>query len=145
MANPVDTNPFPLAGITVSFALYRSYPAAKADPRVGARADSVSFFTRSGGAGAEIEVTAVPLEEAMTEAMLVEVPFCAVSVLVRLARGDAGSDGGSWETAGAVAGSGGGGVACLVMIFGRGKCTREIFKSQWDETPIYVFLSLVED
>lgn len=46
----VSTNTFPLAGTTVSFAAYISYPAANALPLVGNLAFSDSFLIRSGGA-----------------------------------------------------------------------------------------------
>lgn len=84
MAIPVSTIAFPLAGTTVSFALYISYPAAKAEPRVGARAESTSLLTSSGGRCCWIEVTAGALEAVML----------SLSVFVRLASGEAGREGG---------------------------------------------------
>lgn len=106
MAMPVSTIALPLAGITVSFALYRSYPAAKAEPRVGARADSTSFLTSRGGRCCWIEVTAGALEAVMVSE--------SVSVLVRLASGEAGREGGWWVVF-VVEDSAGGGVVSLVM------------------------------
>jgi hypothetical protein len=97
IAMPVSTIALPLAGITVSFALYISYPAAKAEPRVGALAEATSFLTRSGGIGCWIEVTA-------------GVVAVMASVLVRLASGEAGREGGS-RVVGTVAG----GVVSLVI------------------------------
>lgn len=44
MASPVLTSPLFFAGITVSSAAYRSYPAASADPRVGNLACATSFL-----------------------------------------------------------------------------------------------------
>lgn len=105
MAMPVSTIALPLAGITVSFALYRSYPAAKAEPRVGARADSTSFLTSKGGRCCWMEVTAGALEAVIVSAI--------DSVLVRLARGEAGREGGWWVVFVEV--SAGGGVVSLVM------------------------------
>lgn len=47
----VETIAFPLAGTVVSSELYRSYPAAKAEPRVGAFAfGERSWIWRGGGA-----------------------------------------------------------------------------------------------
>lgn len=84
IAIPVSTNAFPLAGITVSLALYMSYPAAKAEPRVGARPVGVSFFTWRGGRGVLVE----PIVDGSVD--------CSVVLgLVRLARGEAGREGGS--------------------------------------------------
>lgn len=60
-ANPVLTSAFPLAGTTHLAAAYRSYPAAKADPRVGAFAVEESFLISSGGV-AEIGATAGVLD-----------------------------------------------------------------------------------
>ena len=48
MAKSVSTRTLPLLGTAVSCAAYRSYPAAKADPRVGVVACSESFLTSSG-------------------------------------------------------------------------------------------------
>lgn len=45
----VDTIAFPLAGTVVSSELYRSYPAAKAEPRVGAFAFGESSWICSDG------------------------------------------------------------------------------------------------
>lgn len=99
IARPVSTIALPLAGITVSFALYRSYPAAKSEPRVGARAESTSFLTNNGGRCCWIEVTAA-------EAVI-------LSVLVRLASGEVGREGGSWWVALVAVSLGG--VVSLVM------------------------------
>lgn len=83
---PVSTNAFPLAGMTVSLALYMSYPAAKAEPRVGARPVGVSFFTWRGGRGVLVEPIVVDV---------VVVSVVSVLGLVRLARGEVGREGGS--------------------------------------------------
>lgn len=99
IARPVATIALPFAGITVSFALYRSYPAAKAEPRVGARAESTNFLTSNGGSCGWIEVTAA-------EAVI-------LSVLVRLASGEVGREGGSWWVVLVVVSLGG--VVSLVM------------------------------
>lgn len=104
IAIPVSINALPLAGTTVSFAAYISYPAAKAEPRVGALAVSTSFLINSGGRGAWIEVTAGALEAVMS-ALLV--------VLVRLGSGEAGSEGGSRAVL--AAGMAEGGVVSLVI------------------------------
>lgn len=88
IAMPVSTNAFPLAGMTVSLALYMSYPAAKAEPRVGARPVGVSFFTWRGGRG-------VPVEPIVVDDVVVVVSVVSVLGLVRLARGEAGREGGS--------------------------------------------------
>ena len=40
----VFTSAFPCAGTTTSYALYKSYPAASAEPRVGVMANSVNFL-----------------------------------------------------------------------------------------------------
>lgn len=85
---PVSTNAFPLAGMTVSLALYMSYPAAKAEPRVGARPVEVSFFTWRGGRG-------VLVEPIVVDDVVVVVSVVSVLGLVRLARGEAGREGGS--------------------------------------------------
>lgn len=45
----VSTSAWPRAGTVVACEEYRSYPAAKALPRVGRRALSDSFLTRNGG------------------------------------------------------------------------------------------------
>lgn len=49
IANCVSTSAFPRAGMIVSCALYKSYPAANALPLVGVRALFVSFFMNRGG------------------------------------------------------------------------------------------------
>ena len=51
MEMSVSTTTFPLAGTVVSRDAYRSYPAAKALPLVGARAVSESSLTWRGGGG----------------------------------------------------------------------------------------------
>lgn len=81
----MSTRAFPLAGTTVSFAAYMSYPAAKADPRVGALAEGTSFLINSGGRGCWIEVTAGTLS----------VVISADSVFVRFASGELGREGGA--------------------------------------------------
>jgi hypothetical protein len=94
----------PLAGTTVSLAAYISYPAAKAEPRVGALAEGTSFLINSGGRGCWIEVTAGALEAVMSALSF---------VFVRLASGEAGREGGS--RAALVAGMAVGGVVSLVI------------------------------
>lgn len=62
MDRSVETSALPRDGIVMAFDAYRSYPAAKADPRVGMVASGESFFTRSGGCEVEVSLgTAVPL------------------------------------------------------------------------------------
>ena len=86
--------------MTHSLALYRSYPAAKVLPRVGAFACAESFFTSSGGeaerggGGAGLPSGDLRAEE---DDML---------VLGRLGKGEVGRDGGSCD--------GGGGVVDMV-------------------------------
>jgi hypothetical protein len=45
----VDTSTFPWAGTVVSLDAYKSYPAAKAEPRVGVVAFWESFLINKGG------------------------------------------------------------------------------------------------
>ena len=45
----VDTSTFPRAGTIVSLDAYKSYPAAKAEPRVGVVAFWESFLISRGG------------------------------------------------------------------------------------------------
>ena len=87
----VSTNPLPLFGMTHSLALYISYPAANTLPLVGVFACADSFFTRSGGeaergggggGGGGDMVGCFPC------------PALAMFVLIRLAMGDVGKDGG---------------------------------------------------
>lgn len=104
IAIPVSISALPFAGTTVSLAAYISYPAAKAEPRVGALAVSTSFLINSGGRGAWIEVTAGALEAVMS-ALLV--------VFVRLGSGEAGREGGSRAVL--AAGMAEGGVVSLVI------------------------------
>jgi hypothetical protein len=101
---PVSTIAFPLAGMTHSFALYRSYPAANADPLVGASAFGTNFFTsREGICVVDVMAVVSSLEESMMEAIdgsLVSSTVLLVVVevddgLFRFGRGDEGSDGGS--------------------------------------------------
>lgn len=105
---PVSTIAFPLAGMTQSFALYRSYPAANAEPLVGARAFGTNFFTsREGVCGVDVIAVVSSLEEPMMEAIdgspvfstvllvTVEVDVDVDDGLFRFGRGDEGSDGGS--------------------------------------------------
>lgn len=92
---PVSTIALPLAGTTVSLALYRSYPAAKAEPRVGILADFLSFLTRRGGSGCEREVTAVPSEALLAMVEAIEGASSRLG-FVLLGSGEAGKDGGSW-------------------------------------------------
>lgn len=61
----VSTRPFPLAGRTVSFAAYKSYPAEKALPRVGSLACGESFLTCR-GTGASIAVAVASVTAAAT-------------------------------------------------------------------------------
>jgi len=63
MLMSVSTKTFPLEGTTVSFAAYKSYPAAKALPLVGRRALSLNFLIRRGGS-AETLVTGTEDSEA---------------------------------------------------------------------------------
>lgn len=72
MLMSVSTRALPRAGMVVSLEAYTSYPAAKALPRVGRRALSESFLTRSGGDWFSA--------------------MAALSVLARLAGGDVGGD-----------------------------------------------------
>ncbi|KAL2051317.1 hypothetical protein ABVK25_008369 [Lepraria finkii] len=92
----------PLAGITPAIALYKSYPAANALPRVGVFAFSDNFFTKSGGedergGGGALDCTvsglALPLE---TAGLVEETIEADCSVLWRLARGEVGREGGRW-------------------------------------------------
>lgn len=101
-AKSVSTNPLPLAGITPAIALYKSYPAANALPRVGVFAFSDNFFTNSGGedergGGGALDCAvsglALPLE---TAGLVEEAIEADCSVLGRLARGEVGREGGRW-------------------------------------------------
>ena len=80
-----------------SFALYRSYPAAKALPLVGVLAEGESFFTskggdaESGGGGGAFSVA---------PSAAVDVMSMDSCVFERLARGELGSDGGGWTEGG---------------------------------------------
>jgi hypothetical protein len=113
MARSVSTIAFPLAGIVVSCALYRSYPAANADPLVGALALSDIFLTRRGGAAemlvvragaasgmvaAIVVVVTVVVIEAVDEGSIVVVMDAVFdwSTLLRLGRGELGSEGAVW-------------------------------------------------
>lgn len=101
---PVSTSALPFAGTTVSFALYTSYPAAKAEPRVGALADGTSSLTRSWGGG--VVVSGLAISEV------------SVVFLGRFARGEFGRDGGGCSVVAVevVVSVCGGGVVSLVMI-----------------------------
>lgn len=96
-----------------------SYPAAKADPRVGASAVSVSFLTKRGGRGVETEVTA---GADMFPLML---------GFVRLARGEAGCEGGSWVGALVLVSVVGGGVASLVIVNSNCSIKRDLRRTDW--------------
>ena len=87
IASPVLTSPLPLAGIVIFIAQYISYPAANADPRVGARASGTNFFTKRGGGvdDWETDVTAAAADSLTGDMEL---------VLMRFARGELGRDGG---------------------------------------------------
>ena len=45
----VETRALPRLGMVMGFEAYRSYPAAKAEPRVGVLASGESFLTSRGG------------------------------------------------------------------------------------------------
>ena len=102
IARSVSTNPLPLAGIPPAIALYKSYPAANALPRVGVFAFSDNFFTKSGGedergGGSALDRAvsglALPLETAGSVKVAIEADC---SDLGRLARGEVGREGGRW-------------------------------------------------
>jgi hypothetical protein len=106
----VATNALPRAGITVSTALYRSCPAAKALPLVGALALGLSNWTCNCCSAAAAPTDAVGCSAAMLSwlgsvAAPESVPRGRVEAwergvgsmtFVRLGRGDDGRDGGSW-------------------------------------------------
>lgn len=87
MLMSVSTNALPRAGMTVSFAAYRSYPAAKADPRVGSRALSDSFLMRREGICSILAVRAAGLGVAVGTVL---------SVFNLFAGGDTGGEVADW-------------------------------------------------
>lgn len=91
MLMSVSTRPFPLAGKTVSFAAYKSYPAEKALPRVGSLACGESFLTCR-GTGASIVVATATAVAAAATASSTAAGSGSVSassiVLMRLAGGE---------------------------------------------------------
>lgn len=110
----VATRALARAGITTSRALYRSWPAAKALPFVGARAASLRSTTWSccwaaaavvvvveEGAGMAARGVGVAGPESVLRGS-VDVVLRGVGsrTLVRLGRGDEGREGGSWAGAG---------------------------------------------
>lgn len=104
IASPVDTRPLSLAGITISFAAYRSYPAAKADPRVGARASGISFLTSNWVDGKVVAADGVSVVSGIAMA----------ATLGRLASGEFGNEGAAWGFSSAL--EVGGGVASLGFV-----------------------------
>jgi hypothetical protein len=120
----VGTRALPLAGMTRSFALYRSCPAAYLLPLVGAFAFSLSSMTcracsaaapaaiegaiGAGGCKAAILVLASGVGVAVPESLLrgsVEAWLSGAGsiTLVRFGRGELGREGGSWVGAGVLA------------------------------------------
>lgn len=83
----VSTRPFPLAGKTVSFAAYKSYPAEKALPRVGSLACGESFLTCRGTGPASIVVVVAIATASSTAAGSGRVSASGI-VLMRLAGGE---------------------------------------------------------
>jgi len=124
MLMSVATMALPHLGTTVSLAAYRSNPAAKALPLVGARALSLSSSTcracsaaaaaamlgatGAGGCSADMAELASGVGVAAPLSVVrgrVEVGSSGAGSItfVRLGRGDAGRDGGSWVGAGVLA------------------------------------------
>lgn len=91
MLMSVSTRPFPLAGKTVSFAAYKSYPAEKALPRVGNLACGESFLTCRGTGPASIVVAVASVIAAATASSTAAgsgIGSASSIVLMRLAGGE---------------------------------------------------------
>jgi hypothetical protein len=90
MLMSVSTRTLPRAGIVVSLAAYRSYPAAKALPRVGSFALSESFLIRSAGAGsmADTSVAAALCVVVVLLGISASAAAVVASVLTRFAGGE---------------------------------------------------------
>lgn len=116
----VSTLALPRAGITTSRALYRSWPAAKALPLVGARAASLRSWTwracSAAAAAAMLGAIGAGGWRAMARGVGVEVPESEARgsvdgwlreegsmTFVRFGRGDEGREGGSWVGTGVCA------------------------------------------
>ncbi|RYO74403.1 hypothetical protein DL766_008855 [Monosporascus sp. MC13-8B] len=88
----VSTSALPRAGTVVAFAAYRSYPAAKALPRVGSRAFSDSFLTSRGGAWSSFGTGAVPLSALLPSFAVLAIVVVASVVLTLFAGGEVGGE-----------------------------------------------------
>ena len=88
-----------------------SYPAAKADPRVGVVAFSDSFLMSSGGCD---EVVSFGTAGGSGSGTVAEGAMVVAAVLGRFASGELGREGGTWSDCSVL----GGGVAALVITAG---------------------------